>query len=147
MSPGEISESIAKFPSPSIGWFFPGTTEEAPTADQPDLPDEIASRSTERSTFSVDAGSYTPQDPKDPIVVEMAQFAAAAISQARNAEEPLNLIEVVSAASQVVAGMNYKLKISLRDSSTSEQTLCDVVVFYRSWTNTRTLTSSACLQQ
>ena len=52
------------------------------------------------------------------------------------------MVKVLSAASQVVAGRNYKLTLQLR--TPTEVQNCEVVVFDQSWTGTRQLTRSNC---
>ncbi len=87
------------------------------------------------------AGGYKPADPNNEEIKKMAEFAATSISRKLNSG-PLSLVKVVEAATQVVSGVNYKLKIEL---SGAEDTLtCEVVVYDQSWTGARELSSSNC---
>lgn len=120
-----------------------------PVASQPSRPVQPTSLQSTNSTLPQTvpfdgpaSGAYVTIDTDSPDVKEMANFAVSAIGQSSNGE-PLALVEVTSAASQVVAGVNYKLSIQV--SSASEVLNCDVIIFDQSWTNTRQLTSSNCI--
>ena len=86
-------------------------------------------------------GGYSPIDPEGADVLEIANFATSALGQSSNGG-PFALVKVLSAASQVVAGRNYKLTLQLR--TPTEVQNCEVVVFDQSWTGTRQLTRSNC---
>lgn len=82
-----------------------------------------------------------------PDVAEMAEFAASVISSSKSG--PVKLTEIVKAESQIhAAGRNYKLSLKL-DNTIKEGSegnlLCEVIVFYQTWTNTRILSESNCL--
>ncbi|XP_057373485.1 uncharacterized protein LOC130694421 [Daphnia carinata] len=92
-------------------------------------------------------GGYSSVDVDDDLVKEMANFATSALSESSNAE-PLALIKIVKAESQIVAGKNFKLILELdnvRHASEDENLVCEVVVFDQPWTNTRQLSKSNCL--
>ena len=74
----------------------------------------------------------------------MAVFATSAISQAENGPSsgPLNLLQIISAASQVVSGSNYRLTIRL--GGTEESHTCEAIVYDQPWTSTRKLISFNC---
>ncbi|KAI9556895.1 hypothetical protein GHT06_016689 [Daphnia sinensis] len=93
------------------------------------------------------AGGYSSVDVEDDLVKEMANFATTALSENSNSE-PLALIKIVKAESQVVAGKNFKLILELdnvRHVSEYENLVCEVVVFDQPWTSTRQLRKSNCL--
>jgi hypothetical protein len=96
---------------------------------------------------------FTPVDVQADDVREMAYFATHVISNTRN---PVALAEIVKADSQVhAAGRNYKLTLKLdsmvkepSDSITTFQSgdlLCEIIVFFQTWSNTRILSESNCL--
>lgn len=89
-------------------------------------------------------GAYQSADPEDPSVKEMAQFATATIQASTNSRS-LALLKIVSAATQIVSGRNFKLTIELSDEAGTQT--CEVVVYDQSWTQTRKLTSSNCVRQ
>lgn len=82
-----------------------------------------------------------------PDVTEMAEFATSVISSSRSG--PVKLTEIVNAESQIhAAGRNYKLTLKLDNTakeSSEGNLLCEVIVFYQTWTNTRILSESNCL--
>lgn len=89
-------------------------------------------------------GGFTTVSPTDTSVSEMADFAAAAISQSMNG--PLSLLEVTSAAKQVIAGVKYRMTVLLKGLD-NEILSCNALVFDQSWTNTRQLSSFKCKDQ
>ena len=75
----------------------------------------------------------------------MASFATTTvISQAINSPQPLAVSRIVSAKSQVVAGVNYDLELELQNGLNKDLIKCNVVVYDQSWTNTRRVTSCSC---
>jgi hypothetical protein len=96
---------------------------------------------------------FSPADVQADDVREMAYFATHVISNTRN---PVALAEIVKAESQAhAAGRNYKLTLKL-DSMVKETTagiptfqsgdlLCEIIVFFQTWSNTRILSESNCL--
>lgn len=94
-------------------------------------------------------GGYTDAQVNDTHVVEIASFAAEAVSQSLNAgnsnAESYALVKIHSASTQVVAGINYKLQLELGRSDGS--ILCNVIVFDQSWTSTRQVTNMTCFPQ
>lgn len=95
-------------------------------------------------------GGYVPKDVNDADVKEMAAFAANVISASNLG--PVQLIQIVRAASQVVAGANYKMTLLLASKQGGaygygrRRYRCEVIVFDQPWTNTRELTQSQCFR-
>ena len=72
------------------------------------------------------AGGYSPADPKQPEIIKAAQFAV----QSKNAlpeSKPVALVKIRKAEQQVVAGMNYRMCLSVKDRRHAFRTL--VVVY------------------
>ena len=93
--------------------------------------------------ISIDGG-YSTIDINDETVKEMASFATTSvISQAINSQEPLTVVRVIWAESQVVAGFNYKMELELKEGD-KESINCNVTVFDQSWTQTRQVTDCSC---
>jgi cathepsin F len=88
-------------------------------------------------------GGFTEIDVEDETVKDIAQFATSTLSQSSNDGTPFNLVKIVSASKQVVAGANYKLSLLLSGSNGGQT--CAVVVFDQSWTGTRKLSSFECV--
>jgi len=94
-------------------------------------------------------GGYSSIATDDPIVQEIASFALAALiktqssAPASSANSSLNLVKILSAAKQIVAGVNYKMSLQLTQGNSTTIT-CQVVVFDQVWTGTREVTSSIC---
>ncbi|KAK4023073.1 hypothetical protein OUZ56_008507 [Daphnia magna] len=87
---------------------------------------------------------YSSVSPSDPDVQEMAQFAVDELSRgAHSLASPLVLVNVISAEKQTVAGVNYKLKLSLRNAELGTLA-CDVVVFDQSCSSTCRVSSFKC---
>jgi len=57
-------------------------------------------------------GGYSKASVKDKEVVDAAQFAVK--EQAKKTQSKIDLIKVVRADRQVVAGMNYKLRLEIK---------------------------------
>ena len=87
-------------------------------------------------------GGFTAVEPTNGAVVEMANFAAAAISQSTN-NEALSLLTVVSAAKRIAAGVKYQMTVLLKGVD-DQQFSCKVLVFDQILTNQRQLTSFEC---
>lgn len=89
-------------------------------------------------------GGFSPTDVNSEEIKEIASFATSEVALKTNTG-PLELVRIVSAETQVVAGLNYKLKLEFkRKNSAGGSIACDVVIFDQSWTNTRKLTESRC---
>lgn len=94
-------------------------------------------------TFSVAAGlagqtksgSYTKTSTTKKDVVEAATFAVMAQEQAMlaNGEQPgkVQLIKILGAEEQVVAGINYRLKLKVEIDG--KQKLVQAVVWWQAW--------------
>lgn len=102
--------------------------------------DAASSTRTVRQSFVT--GGFSPLSVDAPEVKEIADFATTAVAANTNSG-PLKLVKIVKAASQVVAGQNYKLSLEFIGSN-SETLACDVTIFDQSWTSTRKLTESKC---
>lgn len=70
-------------------------------------------------------GGYSKADVKDKEVVDAAQFAVR--EQAKKTKSKIELIKVVRADRQVVAGMNYKLRLEIKTGD--QLSLVNVVVW------------------
>lgn len=79
----------------------------------------------------------------DDEVKEIASFAANALSSSINTG-PVEVIRIISAEKQVVAGLNYALQLELKPSDGEELFICDVAVLEQPWLNSRTVTQSNC---
>ncbi|GAU38154.1 hypothetical protein TSUD_263780 [Trifolium subterraneum] len=83
-------------------------------------------------------GGYTPiKNINDPYVIEIAQFA---VTEYNKRGHKLHFNKVISGESQVVAGINYRLKLSAYDSS-PERSSPFVAIVYDSPQHIRNLTS------
>ena len=109
------------------------------------ITDSTAADADPREEISLIPGGYTPVDVNDPIVKEIAAFAAVALSVSQNAGQ-LELILIIKAEVQVVAGVNFKLTLKLVTVSSyyPKSLICQVIVFEQPWTNTREVTQSIC---
>merc|ERR1712126_19207 len=88
-------------------------------------------------------GGMSTADVNSEKVQEMAQFALTTYN-AENGGPSRTIDKILQAQTQVVAGVNYFLKV--RVSNTDGLYNCDFTVFDQPWTNTRQLTSSNCKQ-
>merc|ERR1711874_39397 len=86
-------------------------------------------------------GGLSPADVNSEKVKEMAQFALTTYD-AENGGLPKTILEILQAQTQVVAGVNYFLKVKVSNAEGLYN--CDFTVFDQPWTNTRRLTSSNC---
>jgi hypothetical protein len=94
-------------------------------------------------------------------IEELANYAVVRLTELENArrlkENPnekntLNytLIKVESATSQVVAGVNYRIKLKIREFGCSKNCIvqtCDITVYERLWENFKNLTEYNCKTQ
>lgn len=86
-------------------------------------------------------GGWTQVNINNTDVKKIASFATKTIEAKRNVG-PIKLIKINKASEQIVAGKNYKLTLEL---ATKWRTIiCEVLVFYQSWTNIRILERSSC---
>ncbi|XP_060073234.1 cathepsin F-like [Ylistrum balloti] len=90
-------------------------------------------------------GGYAEADIKDPTLTEMANFFVdqynTMYQSGANAAQ-YHDVTLMSASQQVVAGMNYDLKLRMSNGVVTQ--ICDVVIFDQSWTHTRRVTSQRC---
>ncbi len=83
-------------------------------------------------------GGYIAVDTFQPEVVGAAHFAVFTLNQ--EATSPVYKLEtIISAESQIVAGVNYRLTLLL--SSQAGEQIKEVVVFHQAWTHTWQLLS------
>ncbi|XP_042217891.1 kininogen-1-like [Homarus americanus] len=106
-------------------------------------------------------GKYSPVDLPDSKVSELAQFAVASMDE--GSEDPnIRVVDnVISAEMQVVAGVNWNLKVTMswttckkedqvQDLNNCEKDLskpssvCDVVIYERPWENFKEVTGMNC---
>ena len=81
------------------------------------------------------AGGYTAQDVNDPEIIEVANKA---IEILKKETSDIELVKIISAATQVVAGLNYRLVLEVKTNNQIEKW---TLVLYRRFDNTYTLTS------
>ncbi|XP_073528605.1 cystatin-like isoform X2 [Phyllobates terribilis] len=108
-------------------------------------------------------GGLQQEDPSDPEVVKAATFAVSGFNKLSNAEYIYKLMKIVSAESQIVAGIRYVLNVEIGETackrvSTSETGSCDLfqdptpaktllctfTVLDVPWENEESLLSSSC---
>jgi hypothetical protein len=104
------------------------------------LPDEVQGMAQAKQRRQV-AGGFSAISVDDEDVKKIAEFAVASINERENSK--LKLVKITKAASQVVAGQNYKLNLELLQLDGKKRT-CEAVIFDQSWTNTRRLTKINC---
>ena len=92
--------------------------------------------STARTASAQIAGGYGAVDKNDPEVKAAAKYAVAA--ETRHAHHTIKLISINKAEQQVVAGMNYKVCMKVRDG---KKTRWATAVVYQNLKNKRSLTS------
>ncbi|KAL1537261.1 cysteine proteinase inhibitor 5-like [Salvia divinorum] len=72
-------------------------------------------------------GWSTIADPNTPQIVEIAKFAVS--EHNKQAKTPLVFVSVVKGESQVVAGLNYRLEISVNDGGGADSGTYSAVVY------------------
>ena len=71
-------------------------------------------------------GGYSPLSVDDVQVKEMALFAAQTLSSSLNGGKPLTVVKITKAESQLVAGRNFKLELTM---GTGNSTIsCEVII-------------------
>ena len=93
-----------------------------------------------RLTFTA---SFTPKYVNSDDVKDIAHFAEASLSSSEN-KGPLSLVKIVSAQTQVMNGLNYKLVLELIQKIDYKPLTCEVVVFDQSWIKNRQMIQSKC---
>lgn len=79
-------------------------------------------------------GGYTAQDVSDPEMVEVANKTVEILKQ----ETPdIELVQIISAATQVVAGLNYRLVLKVKTNNKEEKW---TLVVYRGFDNSYQIT-------
>ncbi|NP_001156453.1 cathepsin F isoform 1 precursor [Acyrthosiphon pisum] len=99
-------------------------------------------------------GGYNDVEADSEKIRELALFSLDSITQQTMSKRSLGLIRVVSAKSQVVAGINYKIKLLVceKDSTLGENIVmdpkncrsCDITIWEQSWLNKKNVTKVAC---
>jgi PBP1b-binding outer membrane lipoprotein LpoB len=105
------------------------------------LPDEVQGMTQAKQRRQI-PGGFSKIRVDDADVKKMAEFAVASLNQRENSK--LKLVKITEAASQVVAGSNYKLKLELLQLDGKKRT-CEAVIFDQPWTNTRILNQINCV--
>jgi hypothetical protein len=110
------------------------------------LPDEVKRDKVQTKPINLESptivGGFEELSVDDEDVKAIAEFAVASMNESENSQ--LKLVQITSAASQVVAGRNFKLKLDLLQSDGDVRT-CEVVVFDQPWTNTRKVSTVSCV--
>lgn len=98
-------------------------------------------------------GGRQPMSLDDPKLPQLIEFAVSKINEnalAKGADTTVGVAstveatsEIISAESQVVAGVNYYITFKVKDS-TGETKDCSVVIYQRPWEDSTKLTSSTC---
>lgn len=81
-------------------------------------------------------GNYRPVNKNDAQVKAAAKYAITA--EAKRVKRGISLVSISKAEQQVVAGMNYRVCMKVRDG---RKTRWATAVVYRHWKGTRSLTS------
>ncbi|XP_067682745.1 uncharacterized protein [Haliotis asinina] len=95
---------------------------------------------TSRTKRDIPIGAPKSVDVSSTDVQIMASFAVTSLNGLQGTQNSLD--QVISAKTQVVSGMNYMLTLRLREGYRSQ--LCEVTVWYQSWTNTKQVTDHHC---
>ncbi|XP_067681151.1 uncharacterized protein [Haliotis asinina] len=85
-------------------------------------------------------GGPTGVDVNSAEIQEVANFALIELNGIQGAQN--SLVKVVNARKQIVSGINYILTLSLQNGDKTQ--LCEVTVWYQSWTNTKQVTAHHC---
>lgn len=76
-------------------------------------------------------GGYTTTSVTNKEVADAAAFAIKAQAKAVTNSAKLELVEILSAESQVVAGVNYRLKLKVKENGSER--IADAVVWWQAW--------------
>ncbi|XP_067681143.1 uncharacterized protein [Haliotis asinina] len=95
---------------------------------------------TSRAKRDVPIGAPKSVDVNSTEVQNMASFAVTSLNGLQGTQNSLD--QVISAKIQVVAGINYILKIRVREGS--ETQICDVTISHQAWTSTTEMTQHSC---
>ena len=79
-------------------------------------------------------GTFTPASVSDKEVIEVAKFAIAAEEKVLGKDKAgakLELVALVGAETQVVAGMNYKLQLTVKLNG--EEKKAEAIVWWQAW--------------
>ncbi|XP_033734372.1 putative cysteine proteinase CG12163 isoform X2 [Pecten maximus] len=90
-------------------------------------------------------GGYSPANISDPEILGFANFFVneynTMYQSGANAAK-YNDVTLLAASQQVVAGMNYHLKLRMTNGGTTQ--ICDVVIFVQTWSSTKRVSSEKC---
>ncbi|XP_025416019.1 cathepsin L-like isoform X1 [Sipha flava] len=99
-------------------------------------------------------GGYSSIDADSEKIKNLALFSLDSITQQTMSKRSLGLIRVISAKTQVVAGINYKINLMVceTDSTKRENIVmdyescrtCDVIIWEQAWSNNTNVTKVAC---
>ncbi|KAL4111842.1 hypothetical protein QTP88_015723 [Uroleucon formosanum] len=99
-------------------------------------------------------GGYNDIEVDSENIKKLALFSLDSITQQTMSKRSLGLIRVVSAKSQVVAGINYKIQLLVceKDSTQGKNIVmdpkycrsCDITIWEQSWLNNKNVTKVAC---
>jgi len=78
-------------------------------------------------------GGYSEASVTNTEVVAAAQFAVKALAAMPERKPVITLVEILSASQQVVAGMNYRLRLKLKVDGKDRE--AEVVVWWQAWRN------------
>ena len=93
----------------------------------------FVSSSEIEEAISRDPNSTVNSFDRDNYVKEMALFAAETLSKSLNSAQPLTVVRIISAQTQVaLPGMNYKMELELKKGK-KKSINCHVVVWDRNW--------------
>ena len=87
-------------------------------------------------------GGWSRANINDDQVQQMAAFATESLTAAVNAKSPLKLASITSASKQVVSGMNWKIRLELKDGNSP--LYCEAIIYDQPWTSTRKMTGYNC---
>ncbi|XP_046658469.1 uncharacterized protein LOC124352819 isoform X2 [Homalodisca vitripennis] len=120
----------------------------------------ISDNSVHRQQRAVLVGGHSAQDKDSAEVQEMAHLAVEDINTKSNSEHKLALVEVLSAHTQVVSGVNYHLVLKIAETNCKKNSdaapadctpkeeggyqQCDVTIWSQPWLNKRQVTKSNC---
>ena len=78
------------------------------------------------------AGGYTTAPVTDDDVIKAAEFAISAQSETIQQPGKLQMLKILRAEQQVVAGVNYRLTLSVVDDG-NHQRIAEVIVWWQAW--------------
>lgn len=79
-------------------------------------------------------GGYSEASVTNAEVIAAAKFAVEYFDASRDSDRPVSLVEILKAEQQVVAGMNYRLRLKVRLNG--EERGLEAVVWWQAWNKT-----------